>query len=169
MKKEANYTSQIIHDLTDDAGLPSLKEGVLVINSNRILKNCIGCFGCWTKTPGSCIIDDGFQGIGRESNALILISRCVYGGLSPQVKKAMDRSISYLLPFFTIRGDQQMHHVCRYDKQIELTIFFYGTDITENEMETARKLVERNAINLNARAYSVRFFASEQDVKEALA
>lgn len=27
------------------------------INRNNV-KNCIGCFGCWIKTPGECVIYD---------------------------------------------------------------------------------------------------------------
>ncbi len=27
------------------------------------VQDCTGCFGCWTKTPGHCVIMDGMGGI----------------------------------------------------------------------------------------------------------
>lgn len=50
---------------------------------------CIGCFGCWIKTPGSCVLPDSYQEMGKllsRTSELILISRCCYGGYSPYVK-----------------------------------------------------------------------------------
>lgn len=63
---------------------------------------CIGCFGCWIKTPGSCVLPDSYQEMGKllsRTSELILISRCCYGGYSPYVKNVLDRSIGYLQPF----------------------------------------------------------------------
>ena len=60
---------------------------------------CIGCFGCWIKTPGSCVLPDSYQEMGKllsRTSELILISRCCYGSYSPHVKNVLDRSIGYL-------------------------------------------------------------------------
>ena len=32
----------------------------ILIDANQIHQYCIGCFGCWLKTPGTCVIKDGF-------------------------------------------------------------------------------------------------------------
>ena len=47
----------IIHDLDEEEFKNIFSEPdedvVLIGNSGEIL-NCIGCFGCWIKTPGKC-------------------------------------------------------------------------------------------------------------------
>ena len=38
---------------------------------------CIGCFGCWIKTPGSCVLPDSYQEMGKllsRTSELILLS-----------------------------------------------------------------------------------------------
>ena len=43
--------------------------------SSLNIANCTGCFGCWTKTPGKCVIrDDATKSISvhcQEDNCLI--------------------------------------------------------------------------------------------------
>lgn len=36
----------------------------LSVNSLNI-KPCLGCFSCWSKTPGTCCIHDDMQGVYR--------------------------------------------------------------------------------------------------------
>jgi multimeric flavodoxin WrbA len=102
---------------------------------NGNIKNCIGCFGCWHKTPGECVIHDGYQRTGAKlghCDQLIFVSECVYGSLSPFCKMVLDRSISYVHPnFVTRRGE--MHHKRRYDNVITVTAYLYGGNLTEEE------------------------------------
>ena len=46
------------------------------------IKNCIGCFGCWTKTPGKCVIRDDatkvYPLIAKSEN-IIYVSRVKFG------------------------------------------------------------------------------------------
>lgn len=60
-----------------------------------------------------------------ESNELVLVSRCCYGGANPFVKNVLDRSIPYLHPYFAIVNGE-MHHRQRYNKKLTLTALFYG-------------------------------------------
>ena len=73
---------------------------------------CLGCFECWTKSPGLCRIDDA----GREVPASIIggdlavyLTPITFGGYSSALKKAVDRSICLISPFFT-RIDGEVHH-----------------------------------------------------------
>ena len=68
-----------------------------IIKPQQSIHHCIGCFGCWIKTPGRRVIHDGYEDTGIEMGRckeLILISRCCYGSVSPFVKMVQDRAIS---------------------------------------------------------------------------
>lgn len=152
----------LIHDLTKDEYnliIHNLGKGTEVISDDHTIKNCIGCFGCWIKTPGACVIRDNYGDIGEslsKCNELIIISKCVYGGFSPFVKNVLDRGISYMHPFFVTRNSE-MHHRKRYDNDTDLKVIFYGDNIYEKERQTAIKLVEANSINLGCKSHVISF------------
>ncbi|MDO5601326.1 MAG: flavodoxin family protein, partial [Oscillospiraceae bacterium] len=79
------------------------------------------------------------------------------------VKNVLDRSISVLLPFFVTRKDET-HHKHRYKKEFKLSVYFYGDAISPSEMETAKKLVRANCVNLYVPQYNVRFYKSLEDL-----
>ena len=138
-----------------------------IIKPDKEMKSCIGCFGCWIKTPGKCVIHDGYENTGillGKCSELILISRCAYGSVSPFIKMVMDRAISYIHPDFVIRKGE-MHHKRRYDNVIQLTAYFYGENITDIEKETARNLMEANADNYDGMVKSVQFYQSVKELE----
>jgi multimeric flavodoxin WrbA len=126
---------------------------------------CKGCFDCWVKTPAHCNIRDDHADMGRllaESERLILISQCCYGGYSPFISRVLGRSIAYILPYFVTRNGQ-FHHPGRYDHTLDFKVHLYG-ETTTREQETARKLVERNSINLLLSNVEVHFYATPDDI-----
>ncbi|SHN74640.1 flavodoxin family protein [Desulfitobacterium chlororespirans] len=151
----------LIHDL-DQEELGKIRPGLggdtKIVTNNGKIRHCIGCFGCWVKTPGACVIRDEYGDMGADlghSSELIIVSQCFYGGYSPFVKNVLDRSISYIHPYFVIRNGE-MHHRPRYEQSLDFSVWFYG-EITEKERQTAEKLVRANAINLNCQRVKVSF------------
>lgn len=139
-----------------------------IISDKGCIKSCIGCFGCWVKTPGQCVIKDGYETMGHilsQADTVIIISECCYGGYSPFVKNVLDRSISFLLPFFKTMN-HETHHKPRYRQSFRLSVYFYGKHITQTEKETAQKMVARNSINFHVSKHTVTFFRSIEQLCE---
>lgn len=160
--------TMLIHDLPSLEGW-QLPENLLVVDAKAKAAPCQGCFGCWLKTPGTCVLKDGLQHLGAAialSRDLILVSRCCYGGFSPEVKRALDRSISDSLPFFTYRGGK-LHHILRYHRAPALTICFYGP-MTGFERETAERMAQANRENMGASTLRLLFADGTEQVKEVL-
>lgn len=156
----------VITDI-DDLKLP-MEGDYKLINANGISHNCIGCFGCWVKTPGKCVINDGYEKTSvalSKCTELILVSRCVYGSTSPSVKMVQDRAISYIHPDFVIRGGE-MHHKRRYDNVITVSAYFYGEGITDDEKVSANHLIEGIVDNYDGKVGKIAFFHSAQELVE---
>ena len=159
----------IIYDVPTGHIGPYTNEEDILVNADDIHRYCIGCFGCWLKTPGTCVIKDGFEDMGQrlsQVSEFILISKATFGSYSSAVKNVLDRSIPYVLPFFEIRNGE-MHHGERYHNALTISALFYG-DLTHAEKRTAVNLVKANAVNLNATLGKVHFVNSMEDVREVL-
>ena len=159
----------VIHDLgsrgIDD--LVVLDKEDKVICEDKKIHHCIGCFGCWIKTPGKCVLKDGYENIGElfsKTDELIVISHCKYGTYSPYVKNVLDRSISYLLPYFK-KKNNETHHIPRYKHKFSYSVYFYGKALTTKEKEVATRIVEAHSINLNAKKFDVSFAETVNDLR----
>lgn len=163
----------ILHDLPESEvstilGAPHDTD--LMFAAAPEVKHCIGCFGCWVKTPGQCIIRDRCAitpALLASSSEMIIISRLAYGGFSPAVKAVLDRSIGYIMPYFRIVNDE-MHHTMRYENPFKLSAHFYGEGFDPVEQDLARQLVAANSINLGAAEHEVVFHEHIQVLTETL-
>ena len=148
--------------ILSDKEIKAEKDDMLIAYDESI-HSCRGCFNCWLKTPGECGITDGYRNMGRRlsmGDELVIVSRCLFGGYSPFVKNVLDRSISYVQPFFdTSAGD--MRHKRRYSNKLKLKVIFYG-DADEISKETAKKLVAANARNLRAEVGEIYFVDNDE-------
>ncbi len=152
----------MIHDLSPEKFrkvFPIPPAGMKVFGPGDVeAKPCVGCFGCWVRTPGECVIRDGYGNFGGWYGAaeeLILLTQMRYGGYGSFVKRVMDRNIGYLLPFF-VKREGEMHHASRYPRKLHFTVIAYGA---KEEWERQRTVFERlttaNALNLNAEAHRI--------------
>lgn len=109
----------------------------------------MGCFGCWTKTPGKCVIRDdavSVYPIIAKSDKIIYASRIKYGVYDTVMKTMLERAIPLQQAFIRM-ADGETHHFQRAVVPKEATIIAYG-DADDNEKSVFRELVSRNAYNL---------------------
>lgn len=82
------------------------------------IAGCTGCFGCWLKTPGTCVIpDDGREAAEKyvRSDLAVFLTPVIFGGYSYDLKKALDRMLPNILPYFGMFSGE-LHHTKRYDR-----------------------------------------------------
>ena len=145
----------VIHDLksADWQKIEHEYEGWTVLSDNGLIRPCGGCFHCWNKTPGICVMKDGFENMGQlihQAGEVVVISRYAYGGFSGFVKNVIDRCLGYVLPQFEIIGGET-HHQKRYEETKAFTFIFYGPALTKQEQDSARRYVR--ALCSNFRGY----------------
>lgn len=160
----------LIHDLGADFTALIKDSFDETIDADGRYAPCRGCFDCWTKSPAECFFKDKLQHSCRilgKAEELVIVTENCYGTYSPEVKNVLDRSIGSSTPFSTYRGGQ-MHHTLRYRRHDILRVYAYG-GITERERKTFELMTERNAINDGFKSHEFRYFASLDELKEALA
>ena len=122
------------------------------------IANCVGCFGCWTKTPGRCVIRDDAVGVYpliAASGRVLYLSRIRYGGDETVMKTMLERSIAGQQAFIRL-FEGETHHLQRAVVPKDAVIIGYG-DICAEEQALFRRLVERNAKNMCFAHYTIRF------------
>ena len=156
----------LIHDLSQEDWdkVKTLYEGWDVVDANSDNHPCVGCFSCWAKTPGECVIKDEFSRMGErihKADKVTVISRYTYGGFSGAVKNMFDRSLGYVLPQFEISGNET-HHKRRYEEDKEFTFIFYGHDLGEEEKNSAVRYVTAVCANVRSHVGAVEFRDTEE-------
>lgn len=154
----------IIYDIQNET--LTAKNDDILFSANPIVKPCMGCFGCWIKTPGRCVVNDRCRDIPlyiAKCDEMILISPVLFGGYSESIKAVIDRSIPYILPYFRI-VDGEMHHKMRYKHAFKLKVYFYG-ECDSEERQIAESLVCANSVNFGAKNYEVKFFDGIEELR----
>ncbi len=117
----------------------------------RDIAPCAGCFGCWTKTPGECVIDDGAREVVRSyvrSDIVVYATPVTFGGYSSVLKGMLDRLIPVLDPRFAVVGGE-VHHRLRY-RRYPRTIGLGTLPAPDPESEALfARLVRRNGLNVH--------------------
>ncbi len=84
--------------------------------SKKNIKPCLGCFACWDKTPGKCVISDDMSDILKQltSADIIIWSFPLYYFSIPGIlKNFIDRQLPLSLPFMS--NEESGGHPSRYD------------------------------------------------------
>ena len=137
--------------------------GVLIADQHQVTRlnlrdmdiaYCIGCFGCWVKTPGECRSADESSQVCRaviNSDFTLWASPLRMGFPSALLKKVMDKSIPLIQPYFVV--DQgEAHHQARYPHYPRLGLLLEEEADTDNDdLLNVADIFSRTALNLKSR------------------
>ncbi|MBW1680791.1 MAG: NAD(P)H-dependent oxidoreductase [Deltaproteobacteria bacterium] len=88
----------------------------LVHLRERNIKNCVGCFTCWTKTPGVCILQDDMTKdlLPRwlEADLAVYATPLYHYTVNASMKAFIERTLPVLQPFFEEK-EERIHHPLR--------------------------------------------------------
>lgn len=115
---------------------------------------CIGCFGCWVKTPGVCSSQDESCEIRKaviQSDFTLWAAPLRMGFPSALLKQALDKSIPLIHPYMIV--DQgEAHHRKRYERYPRLGLVVEPEfDTDERDLDIVTDIFSRVAINLKSK------------------
>jgi len=132
-----------------------------ILLKEKEIADCLGCFDCWVKTPGICIIDDYSRDAAARlinSELVVFLTPVVFGSYSYQLKKALDRMIPLISPYFKkVKGE--IHHKKRYPKYPSILAIGIIEETNEPASKIFKNLVERNSINFHSPYFQTEVFA----------
>lgn len=81
------------------------------------IKPCLGCFSCWSKTPGKCVLDDDMGEVIQKllwADTTIWSFPLYYFNVPSKLKALIDRQLPMVLPFM-VKDAESGGHPTRYD------------------------------------------------------
>ncbi len=114
------------------------------------LKFCMGCFGCWIKKPGECVIEDGMADINRasmNSDVFVYLTPIVFGQFSTNIKTALERWLPNMLPYFHIRPDGSTMHPARYENNPHTLVIGCGQNLSQEDAELFADITKKHRRN----------------------
>ena len=91
------------------------------------IKSCVGCYTCWTKTPGECIFKDDMADLRekyRKADLVILASPLYIFNVTGLMKNFLDRLLPNMKPYMLIDDGVTKHpHRFAEDKEQGFVVF----------------------------------------------
>ena len=118
---------------------------------------CIGCWNCWLKTPGLCVMKDQMTELYSDymnSSTVILLMDTAQGFINHQAKAFFDRSIPHYHPYIEL-VDGECHHVARYKRYPDLVFYFDPADLINKEEQVIEDYLYRTAYHFKSKAYRI--------------
>jgi multimeric flavodoxin WrbA len=125
-----------------------------VLLAHKRIGHCVGCFACWLKTPGVCVIKDDMAGLlGKfAASDIVLYATPLYvDNVTGIMKNFMDRLIPLGDPRFAKTPDGECRHIIRNGKSPDIAVIANSGFPEQSHFQVLKLLFRRVARNMNAR------------------
>lgn len=116
------------------------------------IEECLGCFTCWTKTPGTCIIKDDANALITtliESDVIIFATPLYVDNVTGLMKTFMDRCIPLLDPHFETDPGGETVHRMRHDHYPRFVVVSNSGYPEQSHFQVLSLLFRRIARNMH--------------------
>ncbi len=125
-----------------------------LILREQTLRYCIGCWGCWVKTPGTCNSGDDSPEMDREvinADFVLWAAPLRMGFPSELLKRANDKHLPLIHPYMVV--DQgEAHHLRRYPHSPRLGLLLEKeADTDAGDLQIVSAIYTRTALNFKTR------------------
>ncbi len=128
------------------------------------IRQCIGCWSCWVKTPGECILKDDMKAVYHSimSSDLILFASPIVAGFTSSLLKTMqERMIPLLHPYMEIRKGE-IHHRKRYPSYPNMALLMEKEmDTTDEDVTIISDIYDRLALNFHSENKKIWFLNTQ--------
>jgi multimeric flavodoxin WrbA len=118
------------------------------------LRPCIGCWGCWVKTPGECASRDASLEMDRaviQSDFTLWAAPLKMGFPSALLKMAQDKHLPLIHPYMVV-DHGEAHHLKRYPHYPRLGLLVEKeADTDERDLQIVTDIYCRTALNFKSR------------------
>jgi multimeric flavodoxin WrbA len=118
------------------------------------LRYCVGCWGCWVKTPGECVNRDASLEMDRaiiNADFVLWASPLKMGFPTELLKRALDKHLPLIHPYMEV--DQgEAHHLKRYPRYPRLGLLLEKETSTDSrDLQIVTDIHCRTALNFKSR------------------
>ncbi|MFH2102500.1 MAG: hypothetical protein ABIJ39_03990, partial [Chloroflexota bacterium] len=118
------------------------------------LRYCVGCWGCWVKTPGECVNRDASLEMGRaviQSDFTLWAAPLKMGFPAALLKMANDKHLPLIHPYMVV-DHGEAHHLKRYARYPRLGLLLEKEAATdERDLQIVTAVYCRTALNFKTR------------------
>ncbi len=148
---KAGNTHIIVEEFLKGAEEAGAETENILLNKKKI-RECIGCFDCWTKTPGECIIKDDMDELMEKfvsSDIVVMASPLYTDNVSGLMKIFMDRMIPIIEPYFVRDENGETRHKKRYEKYPKIAVISNCGFPEQSHFQVLKLFFRRVARNLH--------------------
>ena len=118
------------------------------------LRYCVGCWGCWVKTPGECVNRDASLEMDRaviNADFVLWAAPLKMGFPSELLKRALDKHLPLIHPYIELDHGES-HHLRRYARYPRVGLLLEKESCTdENDLQIVTDIHWRTALNFKTR------------------